>query len=110
MKKRQITVYLLVAAFLSLTCSCNIVEAADWPNWRGPDYNGISTEKDWDPLMIKDGIKPLWRASIGIGFSTFAVSDGRVYAMGNTGSKDIDESKHEDTVYCFDAETGKEVL
>ncbi|MHC4738839.1 MAG: PQQ-binding-like beta-propeller repeat protein [Planctomycetota bacterium] len=109
MKKRLITGYLLIAAFLSLTCFCNIVEAADWPNWRGPDYNGISAEKDWDPLKIKDGVKPLWRASIGIGFSSFAVSDGRVYAMGNTGSKGVDESKHKDIVYCFDAETGKEI-
>ncbi len=109
MKKRQITVYFLVAAFLSLTCFYNIVKAAEWPNWRGPDYNGISAEKNWDPLMIKNGVKPLWRASIGIGFSTFAVSDGRVYAMGNTGSKNIDESKHKDIVYCFDAETGKEI-
>ena len=24
-----------------------IVEAADWPNWRGPNHNGISNETGW---------------------------------------------------------------
>ena len=23
------------------------LQAADWPNWRGPDHNGISQETDW---------------------------------------------------------------
>jgi len=99
----------LVSVFLILTGFYNITEATDWPNWRGPNYNGISAEKGWDPLKIKDGAKPLWQTSIGIGFSTISVSDGRAYTMGNTGIKGEDESKHNDVIFCFDAETGKEV-
>ncbi len=87
----------------------SVSDAADWPNWRGPNYNGISTEKDWDSLKVKDGMKPLWQKSIGIGFSTISVSDGRAYTMGNTGTKGEDESKHNDVIFCFDAETGKEI-
>ena len=86
-----ITKYLLVATFLFLAAAYNVVDAADWANWRGPDYNGISAEKDWDPMKIKEGVEPLWRASIGTGFSTISVSNGRVYAMGNTGVKGEDE-------------------
>ena len=104
-----ITKYLLVATFLFLAAAYNVVDAADWANWRGPDYNGISAEKDWDPMKIKEDVEPLWRASIGTGFSTISVSNGRVYAMGNTGVKGEDESKHADVVFCFDAETGKEI-
>ena len=107
--QRIITKYLLVAALFILTGFYKIAEAADWPNWRGPNYNGISAEKDWDPLKIKDGMKPLWQASIGIGFSTISVTNGRAYTMGNTGTKGEDESKHNDVIFCFDAETGKEV-
>ena len=92
-----------------LACFCAVLDAADWPNWRGVNYDGISAEKDWDPLKIKDGVKPLWKKSIGIGFSTTSVSDGLAYAMGNTGVKGEDESKHNDIVFCFDAETGREV-
>ena len=54
-------------------------------------------------------MKPLWRASIGTGFSTVSVSNGLVYAMGNTGSKGKDVSQHADVIYCFDAETGEEI-
>jgi len=74
--------------------------AGDWPQWRGPDRNGISGEKvitQWPA----EGPKVLWRASVGIGFSSLSVSQGRVYTMGNT--------NHEDTVWCFDAKTGEQV-
>jgi len=107
--QRKTTKYLLVAALFVLTVFSAIAGAADWPNWRGPNYDGISTEKDWDPLKIKDGMEPLWKASIGIGFSTISVSDGRAYTMGNTGVKGEDKSKHNDVTFCFDAETGKEL-
>jgi outer membrane protein assembly factor BamB len=102
-------VHLLAAACFILAGFCVIAGAEDWPNWRGPNYNGISDEKNWDPLKIKEGVKPLWKASIGTGFSAISVSDGRAYAMGNTGAKGVDENKHADIVYCFNAETGKEI-
>jgi len=72
--------------------------ASDWPNWRGPDYNGISKETRWNASKINNSTKPLWKASVGTGFSSIAVSNGRAYTMGNTND--------EDTVYCLDAETG----
>lgn len=76
-------------------------EAADWPHFRGPTYNGISTETGWKTTWPPDGPKILWRAQVGIGFSSFAVSKGRVYTMGNSGNKD--------TVFCWEADTGKEI-
>ena len=27
--------------------------AADWPNWRGPDHNGVSSEKGLDRNVAK---------------------------------------------------------
>ncbi len=103
-KKRSV-----FAAFLLIIFLCSFVSAADWANWRGPNYNGISAEKDWDPSKIKEPIKPLWKASLGIGFSTVSVSDGKVYVSGNTGKKGTDKSKHKDVIFCFDAETGKQL-
>jgi hypothetical protein len=57
--------------------------AADWPRWRGPNGDGISTEKDWDPLTVNDQNKPVWTAQVGIGFSTIVVADGKAITMGN---------------------------
>lgn len=79
-----------------------VAAAADWPHWRGPDYDGISRETGFDATALGDGTKPVWQAEIGMGFSSVTVSDGRAYAMGNVGKKT-------DVVYCFDAATGKQV-
>lgn len=77
---------------------------ADWPCYRGPDHNGISQETDWNSSWGQDGPKTLWKASVGIGYSTTAVADGRAYNMGNSG-----KATNIDTVYCFDAVSGKEL-
>lgn len=72
--------------------------ASEWPCWRGPHRDGISSEL----LRVPSGgprLKVLWKASVGKGFSSFAISDGRAFTMGNTADSD--------TVFCFDAETGK---
>ncbi len=78
--------------------------AADWPVYRGPNHNGITQETDWSADWGADGPKQLWKADIGIGFSSIVVSDGRVFTMGNNG----DKTNGMDTVFCFDAETGEE--
>jgi outer membrane protein assembly factor BamB len=72
--------------------------AADWPNWRGPKHNGISSETGWSPKALDAG-KIAWKAEIGIGFSSFAVANGKVYTTGHADGAD--------TVFCFDAVSGK---
>ena len=75
--------------------------AADWPNWRGPNHDGVSSETGWVANWPKEGPTVVWKASIGTGFSSIAVGNGRAYAMGNINDNDI--------LYCFDAATGKEI-
>jgi len=87
--------WILAAAFLALH-----LPAADWPQWRGPNRNGISTEKV-SAAWPAGGPRVLWQASVGTGFSSISVNQGRVYTMGNT--------NNEDTVWCFDAKTGERV-
>ncbi len=84
-----------------IASSYGTAEAADWPNWRGPNHNGVSHETGWTAIWPKGGPKVLWKKSIGTGFASMAVSNGRVYAMGNIKDKDI--------LYCLDAETGEEI-
>ena len=75
--------------------------AADWPNFRGPDHNGISKETGWSSQWSAGSPKRLWEAKVGLGFATLSVSKGRIYTTGNASDTD--------TVYCFDADTGKEL-
>src|SRR5437899_9229141 len=58
----------------------------EWPQWRGPQRNGISQEtgllKEWP----KDGPKLHWKvADAGKGYSTPAVVGDRLYLLGNEG-------------------------
>src|SRR5437762_3898484 len=60
--------------------------AADWPQWRGPERNGISQEtgllKEWP----KDGPKLVWQLKdIHSGYSTPAVVGDRLYLLSNKG-------------------------
>src|SRR5262245_50193472 len=71
----------------SVTRPANVGSPAfDWPQWRGPERNGISQErgllKQWPP----EGPKLLWQVDdIGDGYSTPAVVGTRIYLMSNRG-------------------------
>jgi len=71
---------------------------ADWPNWRGPEHNGISNEDDWGGRWANCVPSELWSRQVGTGFSSISVADGCVYTMGN--------ANNTDRVYCLDANTG----
>jgi len=73
--------------------------AVDWHRWRGPDLNGVSKETGWTTAWPKEGPKQLWKASVGLGFSSIVVGQGRAYTLGN--------KEERDTVYCFDAANGE---
>src|SRR5437762_9514715 len=82
MKKRSFGIRGLLVLSTALS-----VAASDWPQWRGPQRNGISREtgllKEWP----KDGPKLLWKvSSAGRGYSTPAVVGDRLYLLGNEGS------------------------
>lgn len=89
-----------IAAMLVIAVSTQLLaHAGDWPRWRGPDLNGISHETNWTTDWPADGPKELWRAEVGIGFSSLSLADNRLFTLGNTNGTD--------TVWCFDAASGK---
>ncbi len=58
----------------------------DWPQWRGPNRNDISTETGLLKSWPDDGPKRVWLfRDAGIGYSGPAVVDGTVYTMGGRG-------------------------
>jgi outer membrane protein assembly factor BamB len=75
-------------------------EAADWPQWRGINRDSISDETGWIPEALRKK-KIVWKTRVGIGYSAAAVKDKYLYTMGN--------KNNTDTVFCLDAETGKEI-
>jgi outer membrane protein assembly factor BamB len=77
----------------------SVAQAADWPQWRGPQRNGISTETGWKTNWSGGRPRQVWSAQIGEGYSGVAVSAGKAYTLGHAGGKD--------TVFCLNAATGK---
>lgn len=73
--------------------------ADDWPNWRGPNRNGVSTETGWRDDWPADGPGLAWKAKVGLGFSSFAVAQERVFTVGH--------AEGQDTVWCLAAASGK---
>ncbi len=86
---------------LILVLLANLAQAEDWPNWRGLRHDGISREA----VPKADFSKIAWRAKIGVGFSSMAVADGRVFALGSTGKR----RGNQETFTCLNAATGKKI-
>jgi len=91
--------YLALTVMLVLMTS--YIMAADWPQYLGPDRNGIATETGLKRSWPEDGPKVLWTFPLGEGFAGPAVSDGKVYVLDRVGSE-------QDVLRCIDLATGKE--
>jgi outer membrane protein assembly factor BamB len=102
---RVVTIATVLIVFLSFWTTTSFAENAasltDWPQWRGPNRDGISGETGWLTMWPEGGPERLWKTQVGTGYSSVAVSDGRVYTIGN--------KKKTDTIYCLDADTGTEI-
>ena len=62
---------------------------ADWPQWRGVNRDGKSDETGLLSKWPQGGPRLLWKASgAGTGYSSLAVSDGRIFTMGNLEEKE----------------------
>ena len=75
-----------------LGCACGAIllsltaYPADWPQWRGPQRNGVSAEtgllKEWP----KQGPRLVWQAKdIGDGYAAPSVVGNRIYILSNRG-------------------------
>lgn len=80
----------------------NPAEAADWPQWRGPNCDGTWNEKGIVKKFNTEQLPILWRAEISNGYSGPTVADGRVYITDR-----LTEPEQVERVLCFDAMTGK---
>ena len=73
----------------------------DWPQWRGPERDGVWRETGIIEKFPEQQIKLLWRTPISNGYSGPTAAEGRVYVT------DRVESNGTERVLCLDAGTGK---
>lgn len=79
------------------------VGAGDWPQWRGPQRDGISSETGLLHAWPQGGPKIAWKTDkVGEGYSTPAVAADRVYLIGN-------EGKQKEFVEALSAQDGRQL-
>lgn len=76
--RRQLSaacICLVATIWIALSCA-----AADWPQYRGPNHDGISTERinlDWTGAVTN----PVWIVQLTNGLTSLTISGGRVFTQ-----------------------------
>lgn len=92
----------LFLVVLPLAADPPALKAFDWPQWRGPNRNGLSRETGLLREWPAEGPTQLWLArGLGNGFSSVAVAGGRIFTLG--------DRKRNCHLIALDEATGKEL-
>ena len=96
----------VIAVVAWLIVSTNIGYSAkkewgDWPQWRGPNRDGISPEKGLMTQWPHEGPRVIWRIPLGEGYSGISISQGLAFTMYSRG--------HDEFVVALEADSGERV-
>jgi outer membrane protein assembly factor BamB len=110
---------LLVTNLFAVVLTLELLGSAradDWPQWLGPQRDGVWRETGLLEKFPEGGPKVLWRTPIHGGYASPSVAAGRVYVADrvlNPGEKDPDNpfaatnAQGRERICCLDAKTGK---
>lgn len=102
MKRLNIRTLLVIIMLLCSYGEGMSQATGDWPQWRGPNRDGISRETGLLKQWPVEGPPLAWKAKgAGTGYSSMSIAQGRLYTMGLRGDSEY--------VIAFDVATGKEV-
>ncbi|MEC8557140.1 MAG: PQQ-binding-like beta-propeller repeat protein [Planctomycetota bacterium] len=79
------------------------LHAEDWPQWRGPNRDGVWQVDGVLERLPQGQLEAEWSVDIGPGYNGPTVADGRVYVMDRIKE---DESER---ILCLDSKSGKEL-
>lgn len=92
----------MIIPVIILLASVSNIYAQDWPQYLGPDRNGVSAQKGILRSWPQQGPEILWTVNVGIGFGGPIVKDGKVYLLDR-------DDKVGDKLRCLDLSNGKEL-
>ena len=77
---------LIASLLVSLT---GVLDARQWPHWRGPSASGVSAEKGL-PVKWSDTEGVAWKAAVrGLGISSPIVSGNLVFVTSQVGTRHV---------------------
>jgi outer membrane protein assembly factor BamB len=90
MKYRHLAAVVLAAGLTIPVAGQSPVAPADWPQWRGPDRNGLSKESGLLQQWPASGPPLAWSiSSLGAGYGSLAIKDDRIFVQGSNGRQSI---------------------
>ena len=100
---RFLVSFALFCAFVLLTITAgNTAPEAEWPQWRGPLRNGLSSESGLLKQWPANGPAATWSIkNLGEGYGSLAIRADRIYVQGTKGS--------ESAVFCLGRTDGKTI-
>ncbi|MBI1765468.1 MAG: PQQ-like beta-propeller repeat protein [Acidobacteria bacterium] len=85
-------------SYLLLAISTPTTLAQDWPQWRGPQRDGVVNDFA-TPAVWPEKLKLVWKTPVGGGYSSPVVSQGKVWLHSRKDETEV--------VSCFDYNIGK---
>jgi outer membrane protein assembly factor BamB len=82
--------------FVAAVC----LDAADWPQWRGPNRDGVAASFT-EPARWPEKLTERWKISVGLGHSSPVLVGNRIYLHSR--------QKEDEIISAIDATTGKVV-
>lgn len=104
MKTRSRPTWRLAFAWAALLVAPAMTLADEWPQWRGPNRDGVWREDGVVKRFAQKTLRHKWSVPLGSGYSGPTVADGRVYVM----DRQVDPDQTE-AVHAFDWRTGEKL-
>jgi outer membrane protein assembly factor BamB len=100
MKQRIPFLSVLFVTLLAAIGTIAATAVADWPQWRGPQRNGLSTETGLLQTWPASGPTKLWSISnLGQGYGSVSVKGDRLFVQGSTATASV--------LFCLNRSDGK---
>src|SRR5467141_2969482 len=78
---RMLSFSIRLLAVVAVVLGIVVARADDWPQWLGPQRDGVWRETGIIEKFPADGPRVRWRAPVGPGYTGPAVAQGRVFVM-----------------------------
>jgi len=99
MLKRYVSFFAIVVALgVAVSAQTPSSPSTDWPQWRGPERNGISKETGLLKQWPAGGPPRLWRVSnLGAGYGSLAIKGERIFLQMQVGRQSVVASLNRST-------------
>ena len=92
-------------AWLALSLLASAGWAEDWPQWRGPERDGVWREAGIVEVFPAEGLQVRWRVAVGPGWATPVIAEGRVIVT----DAEMQQPQAWERVRCLEETSGREL-